>query len=223
MERRTVVRALRAIRRRKRWSQRRLADELGISKSEMSRWETASLENCSALELERWANGLNAHLTLDLRIDGERPLTDARHAEIQNWLVVLLRTSGWAVEPEVSFNHYGDRGRVDVLAFHPAQGILLVVEIKTRLEDVQDLLGRLDVKRRVAPVMARERGWRPSGAVPAIVIIEGRTTRRRIAAHEALLANFTMRARAAVTWIRQPREPVPTGLLLVVSRPSRRG
>ena len=223
MERRTVVRALRAIRRRKRWSQRQLGQGLGISKSEMSRWETTALETCSVLELERWTMALNAHLVLELRTDGERPLTDARHAEIQNWLVALLRTSGWAVEAEPSFNHYGDRGRIDVLAFHPARRILLVVEIKTRLEDVQDLLGRLDVKRRVAPTMGRERGWQPSVVVPAIVISEGRTTRRRIAAHAALFASFTTRARAAMAWLRQPRQPVPTGLLLVVTPPSGRG
>jgi len=223
MERRTVVRALRAIRRRKRGSQRQLAQGLGISKSEMSRWETTALEACSVLELERWTMALNAHLVLELRIDGERPLTDASHAEIQNGLVALLRTSGWAVEAEPSFNHYGDRGRIDVLAFHPVLRILLVVEIKTRLDDMQDLFGRLDVKRRIAPKIAAERGWQASAIVPAIVVRDGRTARRRVAAHQALFATFPVRARAAMAWLRQPRAPIPSGLLVLLTPPGDRG
>lgn len=223
MERRTIVRTLRAVRRRKRWSQRQLALKLGISKSEMSRWETTALETTSVLELERWTMALNAHLILDLRVDGERPLTDLNHAAIQNWLVARLRASGWLVEAEPSFNHFGDRGRIDALAFHPQIRILLVVEIKTRLDDVQDLIGRLDVKRRIAPIMATERGWASTAVVPALVISEGRTARRRVAAHDALFAAFTLRARAAVAWFRIPQGPIPSGILLLVTPPSGRG
>lgn len=219
MERRTIVRTLRAIRRRKRWSQRQLAQGLGVSKSEMSRWETTALESCAVLELERWALALNAHLVLDLRVDGERPLSDARHAEIQNWLVQLLRTAGWIAEPELSFNHYGDRGRIDVLAFHAGIATLLVVEVKSRLDDVQDLLGRLDVKRRIAPALAAERGWKTMAVVPAIVVRDGRTARRRIVAHEALFATFEIRARSATAWLRRPRPPIPSGLLVLVTPP----
>lgn len=166
---------------------------------------------------------MNAHLTLDLRVDGERPTTDARHAELQNWLVHVLRTAGWLAEPELSFNHFGDRGRIDVLAYHPVIRILLVVEIKTRLDDVQELIGRLDVKRRVSPMLAGECGWHVSAVVSAIVVREGRTARRRIAEHAALFASFSLRARAAMAWLRQPRVPVVAGLLVLVTPPSRRG
>lgn len=223
MERRTIVRTLRAVRRRKGWSQRQLALKLGISKSEMSRWETTALETTSVLELERWTTALNAHVILDLRVDGERPLTDLKHAAMQNWLVARLRALGWVVEAEPSFNHFGDRGRIDALAFHPHVRIVLVVEIKTRLDDVQDLIGRLDVKRRLAPIMATERGWQSIAIVPAIVVAEGRTARRRIAAHDALFATFTLRARAAVAWLRTPQGPTPSGILLLVVPPSGRG
>ena len=177
MERRTVVRALRAIRRRKRWSQRQLSQKLDISQSEMSRWERAGLEECSVAEVERWATALNAHLALELRVDGERPLTDARHAAVQTWVVNLLRSTGWIVEPETSFNHFGDRGRVDVLAYHPVVRILLVIEIKSRLDDAQELLGRLDIKRRIAPKIGAERGWPIAAIVPVIVFGENRSTR----------------------------------------------
>lgn len=198
-------------------SQRLLGQRLGISQSEMSRWEREALEGCSVAKTEQWATALGAQLTLDLRVDGERPMTDARHAQIQSWLTGLLRAAGWIVEPEASFNHYGDRGRVDLLAYHPARRILLVVEIKTRIEDAQDMLGRLDIKRRVATFMARERRWDVTTVIPALIVREGSTARRRIAAHEALFASFVLRARAARAWLSRPSGPEPTGVLLMVS------
>lgn len=216
MERRTVARALRAIRRRKGWSQRRLGARLGISKSELSRWETGALDACSVAEVETWATALGAHVTLELRFNGERPLADARHARIQTWFVELLRSAGWTVDVEASFNVYGDRGRIDVLGYAPAVRAVLVVEIKTRIDDAQDLLGRLDVKKRVAREIAIERGWEVREIVPAIVVAEGTTVRRHIAAHEALFASFPLRGRSAMTWLKRPKPPMPTGILMLL-------
>ncbi len=145
-------------------------------------------------------------------------MADARHAVLQNWLATLLRAAGWTVEVEVSFNHYGDRGRIDLLAFHATIRVVLVVEIKTMLDDAQEVLGRLDVKARVAPIVARERGWDVATVVPALVILEGSTARRRVAAHDALFASLDLRARAATAWLGDPRRgAVPGGILLFVS------
>lgn len=222
MERRTITRTLRALRRRRRWSQRRLGNVLGISQAGVSRRERSALESCAVSDVERWATALGAHIVLDLRVDGERPLTDAAHAEMQNWLAGVLRGAGWIIEPEVSFNHYGDRGRIDLLAFHPGQLVLLVVEIKTRMLDAQDVIGRLDVKRRVAPVIARHRGWSVTTVLPALVFREESTTRRRLGAHEALFAGYSLRGRSGLAWLRHPRQPVPDGILIVtLPRPQR--
>lgn len=217
MERRTIVRTLRALRRRKSWSQRKLGRDLGISQAQMSRRERGALERCTIPALDRWSTALGAHLTLALRVDGERPLADARHAELQNWLVSVLRHAAWIVDAEVSFNHYGDRGRIDILAFDPVLRCLLVVEIKTRFVDAQDVLGRLDIKRRVAPKLAAERGWSASMTVPALVFREDSTTRRRIASYEALFARYALRGRTAMTWLRHPHAPAPSGVLIVVA------
>jgi transcriptional regulator with XRE-family HTH domain len=221
MERRTVARALRAIRGRKGWTQRQLGARLGISRSEVSRWEASDLDRCSVEEVERWATALNGHLSLELRVDGERPLVYARHAAIQNWLAGILRADGWIVEVEVSFNVFGDRGRIDVLAYHAMTGALVVIEIKTRIDDAQDVLGRLDVKKRIAPTIARDRDWRVVGITPALFVLDGSTARRRIGAHAALFAPFALRARAAMAWLRRPKSPMPTGILAFVTPPRR--
>jgi transcriptional regulator with XRE-family HTH domain len=217
MERRTVARSLRAIRRRKGWSQRRLAAQLGISQSELSRRERGGLEDCSVAEVERWGVALGAHVSLDVRVDGERPLNDERHARLQNWLVGLLRQHGWSVLVEHSFNHYGDRGRIDVLAHHPIAHVLVVVEIKTRIDDVGDVRGRLDVKQRVAPVLARDQRWPISAVVPMLLILEQRTNRRRVADHARVFEVYPIRAQPATAWLRRPRGPSPAGILLFAS------
>ena len=217
MERKTVARSLRAIRRRKGWSQARVAARLEISQSELSRRERGSLEDCSVAEVERWGAALGAHVSTDVRVNGERPLNDARHARLQNWLVGVLRQHGWSVLVEHSFNHYGDRGRIDVLAYHPTHRSVLVVEVKTRVDDVGDILGRLDVKRRVAPILAREQQWRGGAVVPMLLVLEHRTNRRRIADHAPAFASFRLRARAAGPWLRRPNGAAPSGVLLFAS------
>lgn len=218
MERRTVARSLRAIRRRKGWPQAKVAAQLNISQSEMSRRERGSLEDCSVAEVERWGVALGAHVSLDVRVDGEHPLADERHARLQSWIVGVLRQHGWTVLVEHSFNHYGDRGRIDVLAYHPIDHLVVAVEVKTRVHDVGDILGRLDVKRRVAPILAREQHWQASAVVPMLLILEHRTNRRRIADHAAAFANFVVRGRAASAWLRRPRGPTPAGILLFARR-----
>ncbi len=209
---------LRALRRRKGWSQARLGQALGVSQQCMSRLE-ADVRRASLGRLEAWATELDAYLSVELRVNGERPLTDARHAALQNHFAAQLRRDGWNVETESSFNHYGDRGRVDVLAFHPVLHILLVIEVKTRVQDVQDMLGRLDVKKRVARMLANERGWDVAAIVPALVVREDRTSRRRISDHAALFATYDLRARAARAWVCRPRLPAPRGILLFEESP----
>lgn len=205
---------LRAIRRRKGWSQARVAAHLDISQSELSRRERGELEDCSVAEVQRWGASLGAHVGVEVRVDGERPLTDERHARLQNWLAGVLRRHGWTVMVEHSFNHYGDRGRIDVLAHHPVAHFLLVVEVKTRIDDVGDTLGRLDVKRRVAPIIAREQGWQTTATVPMLLVLEHRTNRRRTADHAAVFASFSLRARAAGAWLRRPIDAAPSGVML---------
>jgi DNA-binding XRE family transcriptional regulator len=209
---------LKTLRRRKRWSQAALGRELGVSQQQVSRLEHDVRKVRMGL-LERWTTELGGYLHLEVRVSGERALTDAAHAALQNSMAAALRDFGWIVEPEVSFNHFGDRGRVDLLATHRARGILLVVEVKSRILDVQDILGRLDVKTRVARGLAAQLGWRVNAVVPMLVVREDRTSRRRVAEHDALFARFELRGRAARAWIRATPPTIPRGILLFDGSP----
>jgi len=140
-------------------------------------------------------------------------LRDATHAALQAAWKRRLERWGWQVWAEYSFNHYGDRGRMDLLAWHPAQRLLLVVEIKSEIDDVQALLGGLDVKCRVAPVLVRRLGIGQVHAVnPFLVVADGSTARDRLRRLAPLFSRFELRGRAAMSWLRRPGD-APRGLL----------
>jgi hypothetical protein len=127
----------------------------------------------------------------------------------------MVPAHDWSVRAEATFSRYGQRGSIDLLAFHPGSRILLVVEIKTVVSDVQGLLRPIDVKVRLAGEVAVNRGWRPDTVVAASIISEDTTSRRRIAQHSAPFGRFALRGHAAARWLRQPTGE-PSGLLMFV-------
>lgn len=172
--------------------------------------------------VRRIAGILELHLGWDAGFRGPElaRLRDADHSSTAEAVSRLLAARGWHVVPEASFNRYGDRGRIDLLAFHPATCIVLVIEIKTVIVDVQDLLGSLDVKVRVGAGVARTHGWEPADVAPALIVADSRTNRRRVAAHERLFARLDLRGAAALRWLRGPT-PSAGGLLLFRTLPNR--
>lgn len=146
-------------------------------------------------------------------------LLDGAHSAVAAQVKTRLEKWGWVVRVEVSYSRYGERGRIDLLAYHLATGLLLVVEVKTDLVDVQNLLGTLDVKARLATHVAPSFGWRVRTVVPAVVFIEDRAIRDRLAALETLFDRYELRGRTALTWLRNP-SPGPGGILWFTALPS---
>jgi len=141
-------------------------------------------------------------------------LLDEQHSWLQAAWKARLEGWGWDVAVETSFNRYGERGRIDLLAWRAALRILLVIEVKTEVVDAQGLLGGLDVKTRLSPFVGRQLGWaRPALVAPALIITQGSTNRDRISRLAPLFGRFQLRGRAAISWLRRP-EGVVTGLLL---------
>ena len=103
------------------------------------------------------AEALGARLSVRVYWHGEEldRLLDAAHAGIVDQVVALLVANGWEVVPEATFNHFGERGSVDVLAWHPIHRALLIIEVKSVVPDVQALLAGVDRKVRIAPAIAR--------------------------------------------------------------------
>lgn len=115
-------------------------------------------------------------------------LLDEGHAQLTGVVVRRLRALGWQVEIEVTYARYGERGSIDVLAWHAASKVLLVGEVKTEIGSVEGLLRPLDAKARLAAAIARERfGWQPSSVGRLVVLPESTQARRAIARHTAVL------------------------------------
>lgn len=128
-----------------------------------------------------------------------------RHAAMEERITAMLVAAGWVVRPEASFNSFGERGVVDLIAWHPGRRALLLVEIKTELVDPSGLLMVTDRRRRLAGVIARDSGWHPLIVAQWVVLADGRTNQRRVAEHRALLrAAFPNDGRSIPGWLREP-------------------
>jgi hypothetical protein len=82
---------------------------------------------------------------------------------------------------------------------------LLVIELKTDIVDVQEMLGTIDRKRRLARRIARERGWLASSASAWLIVADTRTNRRRAVAHrEVLRSALSSDGRKVDRWLTKP-------------------
>jgi hypothetical protein len=134
-------------------------------------------------------------------------LMNARHSRLHEVVAETFarRLPGWRLAPEVSFSIYGERGIVDILAWNAAYRALLVIELKTDIADVNELVGTFDRKVRLGGRIAQDRGWDPLTVSGWVVVAAGRTNRERIAVHGAMLrAAFPMDGRNIGAWLQRP-------------------
>ena len=158
--------SLRSIRVRKRWRQEDLAVRAKVSRWVVMRIEQGRLASVPLGKIRAVATALDARVDAVVRWQGGdlARLVSARHARMHEIMArYFLGLSSWVVEPEVSFSIYGERGLIDVLAWHPTSRILLVIELKTEIVDLNEMLGTLDRKRRLVWRIAADRSWDPVG------------------------------------------------------------
>jgi transcriptional regulator with XRE-family HTH domain len=218
-----IGRSVRAARLRRGWRQADLAAASGVSRATVSRIELGDLEAIQLGTIRAVCAGLGMRLTLEARGTGgdlDR-LLGARHSAMHEALAKLFAgLPDWTVVPEVTFAIYGERGAIDILAWHGSTRSLLVIELKTELVDIQDTVGTLDRKTRLAPRIAAERGWDPASVSSWLVLAEGATNRRRVAAHASMLrAAYPDDGRTIGRWLRVPRGRVGALSFLSDDRP----
>src|SRR5438309_2150340 len=153
--------SLRALRIRRGWRQSDLGARVRVSHGTISNAERGRVGSLSVDTLARIVAALDARLDVTVRWRGEQldRLLDEAHARLVESVVSLLVRWGWEVGVEVTFATYGERGSIDILAWHQSTGILLVIEVKTVMPDAQAMLATFDRKVRLAPGIAAERGW----------------------------------------------------------------
>ncbi len=212
--------AVRALRRRRGWTQLHLAEEARLSQAAVSRCERGEVDTLTHRTLLDIADALGAKVTVTITWHGEEldRLLDAAHADIVEAVVRLLRAAGWEVIPEATFSVYGERGSIDVLAYHPGTGALLVIEVKSVVPDMQAMLSALDRKVRHAPSVAMARGWKVASVSRVLVLPDDRTARRRIETHAATIDQLMpLRTAAVRRWLVDPAASIGGVLFLPIA------
>lgn len=205
---RQLARAHRALRIRQALRQSDVAERSGVGRWKVVDLEAARVDDLTVGVIERCFATLGAGIRLGADWHGAAldRLFDERHARLVGLVVEFLRRRGWRIEVEVSFSQRGDRGSIDVFAWHPVRFALVVFEIKSELGGLDPLLRPLDVKFRLAPAIANRFGWRPVRSVSRIVVCpEDRTVRRQAARHEAVLSQaLPARGHQVRRWLAEP-------------------
>jgi transcriptional regulator with XRE-family HTH domain len=203
-----IGRSLRAIRVRKRLRQADVAELAHVSPSTVSRVERGRMEHLQLGTIRSVCAVLDVRIVLQARWEGGEldRLVSSRHSAMHEVVARLfLEVPEWITAPEVTFSEFGERGSIDILAWHPATRSLLVIELKTEIVDVQDTVAVLDRKVRLARKIATDRGWRPAIVSAWLLVADGRTNRRRVEAHRTMLRNaYPHDGRRVAAWLREP-------------------
>jgi transcriptional regulator with XRE-family HTH domain len=201
--------AIRHVRVRRRLRQADLAAAAGVSRSSISLAERGHVGGMSVDTVRKIAAALDLRIDLVARWRGGEldRLFNARHSALHEAVARWFRAEmpSWILRPEVSFSIYGERGIVDIVAWHPPTRALAIVELKTDVVDVNQLLGSVDRKRRLGPRIARDLGWSPTSVSAWVIVAPSRTNRRRIAAHGAVLRSaLPADGRTIRAWLADP-------------------
>jgi len=187
-------------------------DELGIaagvSRFVVGRIERGRLDRIALQTLRSVATALDVDVDLVVRWRGGElgRMINARHAAMHEALALQMATvPDWRYEPEVSFSIFGERGVIDALAWHAPSRCLLVIELKSELVDINDLMATMDQRLRLAAEIAAKRGWRVASVSCWVVVADGRTNRRALARHRTTLhAKFPGDGHIVRRWLRRP-------------------
>ena len=183
----------------------------------MPRWkigklEADLLESLRFEEVDRCLEALGAELDLRVNYRGAQVerLLDELHARLVARVVEVLRRYGWDARVEVTYSEWGERGSYDILAWHAAAEVIMVVEVKSEMATVEGTLRPLDVKVRLAPNVAAKRfGWRAGAVACVLVLPEDRTARRAVERHSGVLRSaMPATSRAVRSWLRAPERAI---------------
>lgn len=203
---------LRIIRIRRHLRQSDVARRARVSRQIVGRIEGGEMGRYPLGTVRAVAGALGVRLDVQARWQGaevDRVLHSA-HAELHESVAVVLgEIGGWVWRSEVTFSHFGERGVIDILAWHAETRSLLIIELKTELVDPQELVATMHRRVRLGRTIASEQGWDPATVSAWVVVRDTTTERRRLKRHGGLLrAAFPAEGRTMRAWLRQPRRAV---------------
>jgi transcriptional regulator with XRE-family HTH domain len=219
-------RLIRVLRHRRGWRQVDQAERAGVGPDAVGNLESGRLGPMRTASIRAIVSVFGLSYEAGVRGLGatEDRLLDARHAELLGACGKWLSGLGWQTRSEASYSEWGERGSIDLLAWHPPTASLLVIEIKTELASIEATLRKLDEKVRLASSIVRPSGWRPMSVSRLLVLPEDRTQRRRVAAYASILGSaYPIRSREVRTWCRAPSKSIDGLLFLAGPAVTQRG
>lgn len=185
-------------------TQQQLGDAVGLSRGYIARIECGTA-NPTMHQVEQISEALGLQLSLlaaPLVFLHERQPHDLVHARCSSYVERRFERAAWRVMREVDASRDRVHAWIDLLAFDPRTGTLLIIEVKTRLDDMGGLERQLGWYERHARRVADSLGWRPrivgtwvlalaSAEVEASLVANRRTIERMLpgrAAHMSAVA-----------------------------------
>lgn len=219
-----VGRVLRALRRRRGWTQLELSARCGFSQQTVSLIERGHGSTLAGVTLRRVFAALDARWapTVTWRGGELDRLLDADHAQLVAEVVRRLAALDWDIAVEVTYSEYGERGSVDVLAARRDRLAMAVVEVKSDLTVMDATVRKADEKERIVrETLGRRRfGFGPRRVARLLVLPSTETARRRVRASATILdAAFPARGAEIRRWLRDPSGDIAGILFLSDTNP----
>jgi transcriptional regulator with XRE-family HTH domain len=177
-------------------TQAEVAGALGISRSHYASIEQARTNPSLGL-LDRIGTALGLELHIDARpvliVLGSR-VRDGVHARSVAYVARRLVGAGWIVRREVPFEDGRWRGWIDIMAFDPRTGWLLIIEVKTSIVDIGQVERQIDWYARSARLVIPT-DWRVSRVCPWLLLLATAENDLVLARHrDAFAQTFPLRA-----------------------------
>jgi len=148
---------------------------------------------------------------------------DLVHARCSAYVDRRLRAVGLLTAREVEIVHARSHGWIDLLAYDPNSSGLLLIEVKTRIDDLGALERQIGWYERSALDAARRLGWRPVRVVTWLVVLASAEADAGIHAHRTLFDDaFPVRAHEALRWLGNRGEARSGRVLAMIDPLSRR-
>lgn len=177
-------------------TQQALADAVGVPRPHIAAIESGRANPSLDLVVR-----ITDRLGIQIDLVARQPLViaipqhDLVHARCSGYVDRRLRRAGWEVHREVEVIHGRSHGWIDLLAFDRRTGVLLIVEIKTRVDDLGAIERQLGWYERSAPGLARDFGWRPDHIAGWLIALASDEVDAAIGRNSDVLnAAFPMRA-----------------------------
>lgn len=205
------------------WTQQDLARRAGMSQAMVSTIEHAGIPDLTFARAEQLLAAMGGRLVISTETpylgDRQRQREPA-HARSSAHVAARLRTSGWQVATEVEVGGDRSRGWIDVLAFHPGTGWLLIFEIKTEIHDLGAIERSLGWYEREARFAAQRLGWRPKHSIGCLLLLATAANDARVASNrDSFALGFPVRASALSALVLEGMAPSLAGRAVAMIDP----